>query len=218
MYPAFPAVQRGDKAHQHDSSMYPAYPAVQRHDYRAQQGDSTNLHAHVSLPQNMHIDQQCDKKVNKEEPMIAVLNKLVLLQKESALPLPEIDLFDGTDLLKYQSFMKNFKMVVEQGTEDPIRRLELLLKYTRGQAHELIRDCPLIEDTQEAYTTALELLKRDYGHPAILAAAYKSKAEQWPRITGGDKEGFKRFSTFITNCLHAKLNNTDMNTMQESCQ
>ena len=67
--------------------------------------------------------------------------------------------------------------------------MDMLLRYTTGEAHDLIKDCILLETSEEAYDQAMALLTKDYGHPATLAASYNETAQNWPRIVNGDKEG-----------------------------
>ena len=78
--------------------------------------------------------------------------------------------YDGGEL-KFETFMRNFKFVVEEKTIDPVRHLELPLKYTSGQAKELISQCPMFEPAQADYKRALKQLRIDYGDPATIAAA-----------------------------------------------
>ena len=129
------------------------------------------------------------------------------LQKESALPAPDIDNFDGTDLLKFPLFMKNFRMLVEKGTNNPKRRLELLLKFTKGEAHQLIKECILLDDPTDAYDLAMKLLQKDYGNPVILATTYKRRAEGWKQLSGGDKEGLRKFAIFVNSLQIVKQSN-----------
>ncbi|XP_038073422.1 uncharacterized protein LOC119741653 [Patiria miniata] len=161
------------------------------------------------------VTKESDKKECQipEVPMALLLSKFVDSQREAALPSSEIDPFSGADVLSYMTFMKNFGYVVEGKTNDPARRLELLLKYTKGEAHELIKECPMIETPSQAYERAKQLLKRDYGQPSILAAAYKNKAEQWGKIATGDKTGLRKFSIFLINCCNGKQSNRDMASM-----
>ena len=162
--------------------------------------------------QSPTVERDVDKKEpqNHDVTMASILSKIVDSQREAALPSSEMNPFSGVDILSYMTFMKNFGYVVENKTTDPARRLELLLKYTKGEAHELIKECPLIEPPSKAYERAKWLLKRDYRRPPILAAAYKSKAEQWERIAAGDKVGLRKFSIFLINCCNGKLGNPDM--------
>jgi hypothetical protein len=151
--------------------------------------------------------------VNNSDQYISVLDKLVTIQRESALPAGHLDTFDGSNILEFPSFMKNFQLIVEENTHQAKRRLEMLLKYTHGEAKALIKDCSLIEPQEAAYARALSLLKRDYGHPALLAEANRKKAQEYPRVPSGDKGALKRYATFITNCYTAKMSNDEMTFM-----
>ena len=115
---------------------------------------------------------------SSQDMLITILDKLVNYQRESSLPIPDLKNFDGSDLLEFPIFMKNFRLLVEDGTKNNTRRLELLLKYTKGEAYQLIKDCTLLKDPEEAYNTAVGLLKRDYGSPVILATAYRTQSSK----------------------------------------
>ena len=117
-----------------------------------------------------------------QDTMMSILSQLVNLQQQTTLPKPDIDYFDGGDVLSFASFTKNFKSLVEDITPSPVRRLEMLIKYTRGDAKSLIKDCILMEDPNEAYQRAVALLQTHYGHPATIATAYRQKAEAWSSI------------------------------------
>ena len=148
-----------------------------------------------------------------EDPLVTLLDKLVEFHKESTLPTPDIDPFDGVDLLEFPTFMKNFQMLVEEGTTNPKRRLELLLKFTKGEAYQRIKDCVLLKDPKQAYDSAMNLLQKDYGDPIILASAYKARAKDWSQIGGGDTAGLRKFAVFVNNCCIAKQASTDLYTM-----
>ena len=75
--------------------------------------------------------------------IIASLGKSTMLSqllKQQGLPEVDIDVFSG-DPLKYHYFMEIFKEVVEKRTEDPRGRLARLIKYTTGEAKDLIKHC-----------------------------------------------------------------------------
>ena len=67
-----------------------------------------------------------------------------------------IDVFSG-DPLKYHYFMEIFKEVVEKRIEDPRGRLTRLIKYTTGEAKDLMKHC-IQQPLSEGYKNALELL------------------------------------------------------------
>lgn len=105
------------------------------------------------------------------------MNRIVDQQREATLPTPQPNPFIH--------FMRNFEIVVEERTENPARRLDLLLRFTSGEAHDLIKECVLIEPSNAGYEHAKPLLHKNYRQPQVLAAAYKSKAESWDPILVG---------------------------------
>lgn len=142
--------------------------------------------------------------------METILNKLVTQQKENALPKPDLKTFDGTDILEFPLFMRNYKYTVEMNTSDPIRRLEILQRYTVNEPHELVKNCITIEPPEEGYKRALFLLNREYGQSALLATAYRSKAESWPKVKSGDRVGLNKFYVFVTSISSAKIGNKEL--------
>ena len=185
---------------------------------------SKNKHAQHMQPQPFNTevcydwpspikDGQPNDNVNTDISMATLLNKIVDHQRESALPSPQLDPFDGNDLLSFTPFMRNFQHVVEDKTQNPARRLELLLRFTEGEAHDLIKECTLIEPPSCGYQRAKWLLQRNFGQPQVLAAAYKSKAESWSRIVVGDKIALRKFSIFLINCCNVMQSNPEMESM-----
>ena len=206
-----------------DKTTQPSEPVVTGAPHQNENGrnkertSATSTHD-VDANIEMQIQDTCEETGTRthkkhEDPLVALLDKLVEFHKESTLPTPDIDPFDGVDLLEFPTFMKNFKMLVEEGTKNPKRRLELLLKFTKGEAYQRIKDCVLLTDPKQAYDSAMSLLQKDYGDPVILASAYKTKAKSWSQIVGGDTTGLRKFAVFVNNCCIAKQASTDLYTM-----
>ena len=61
------------------------------------------------------------------------------MKHQSALEV-DTDCFDGHPL-NYQYFMVTLKEVVENRIDDPHGRLIRLIKYTKGEAKELVMNC-----------------------------------------------------------------------------
>ena len=83
-----------------------------------------------------------------------------LLQYQGA---PEIDKFNGNPL-EYQYLVSLFNQVVEKKVSDQSGSLTRPLKFTGGEAKELIKHCihlPL----ETGYETAVRLLNNRYGNP-----------------------------------------------------
>ena len=172
--------------------------------------DGFKLHPATPKPTQNLDEVKIGQQKDASPTMSSILYQLVKLQQQAALPVPDIDEFDGTDALSFPSFMKKFHCLVEDVTEDPTRRLEMLLKFTRKEARDLIKDCILISDATAAYQRAVKLLTQTYGHPALLATAFKQKAEAWPKVKAGDKDGLKKYSVFLTNCCTARQGNPQL--------
>ena len=164
----------------------------------------------LSQLQRKHGNYQNMSIGDGQDTMMSILSQSVNLQQQSTLPKPDIDYFDGGDVLSFASFMKNFKSLVEDITPSPVRRLEMLIKYTRGDAKSLIKDCILMEDPTEAYQRAVALLQTHYGHPAMIATAYRQKAEAWPSIRTGDREALRKYSVFLTGLISARRGTPDL--------
>ena len=76
--------------------------------------------------------------IKHQTEITSILNKLINLQCSTSLPTPDMEIFDGHDITAFPIFLKTFKLVVENNCGDPARRLEALLKYTRGEANDLL--------------------------------------------------------------------------------
>ena len=92
-----------------------------------------------------------------------------------------------------------FKEVVEKRIEDTRGRLTRLIKYTTGEAKDLIKHC-IQQPLSEGYTNALELLRIRYGDPPKLLATYRKEIRRWPTIKAGDASSFRLFHKFLLKC------------------
>ena len=139
-----------------------------------------------------------------EEGMLPhVLKEMMKFTAQNSLPAPDLKPFNG-DPLDYLTFIRNFEYVVESKTEDPARKLELLLKYTKGEAHELIQECPHIQPSERAFQTAKYMLQKDYGQQSSIINAYMQKAKVWEQIRNGDGQGLRKYAIFLNNCSYVR--------------
>ena len=120
-----------------------------------------------------------------------------LFQRQGA-PEVEVDKFSGNPL-KYQYFSTMFKEVVERRIKDPAGRLTRLIKFTDGEATDLIKHCihlaPFI-----GYDTAIMLLNKRYGNPLLLLASYRKEIESLALVKPGNAMGFTKFHNFVLKC------------------
>ena len=106
--------------------------------------------------------------IKKEENITDMMCRLL---KEQAAPQVVIEPFD-VNLVNFTYFLSMFTEAVEKNIEDPMGRLTRLIKYTTGEAQEMIKHF-INDKPEEGYKNAITLLKRQFGNPHRLLAAYR---------------------------------------------
>ena len=119
---------------------------------------------------------------------------------------PDIDIknFDG-NVLNYHYFIALFGKVVESKVDDPSGRLTRLIKYTTGDARELIKHCVQLP-SNEGFKHAKYLLQKLYGNPQKLLPPYRKEVRNWQPIKFGDAIAFRRFNNFLLRCKSVATN------------
>ena len=130
------------------------------------------------------------------QELITHLSKMISLQ---AAPDVEIDTFSG-DLLEYTYFITNFKEVVESSIGSQTGRLNRLIKYTSGEAKELIKHC-IHESPSNCYDKAIALLDKEYGNRYKISCAYMEELRTWPQLKQNDSNAYKKCYRFLLKCL-----------------
>ena len=106
------------------------------------------------------------------------------LVTEQAAPQVTIEPFDGKPLnLAY--FLLMFVESVEKKIEGPMGRLTRLIKYTTGEAQELVKHF-INEKTEQGYINAMELLRRQYEIPHRLLASCRMEIKHMSQIKPED--------------------------------
>ena len=108
------------------------------------------------------------EKENIKETSSDALCKLLQLQ---AAPEEDMEQFAGIPL-NYHYFMALFAEVVETKIEEPRGRLTRLIKFTTGEARELIKHCIQLPHNR-GYQHARALLERTYGNPHRILSSYR---------------------------------------------
>ena len=123
-------------------------------------------------------------------------------QSRSELPKKELVHFDGSDITRFQSFMRSFMCNIHNKCETAVDKLYYLEQFTAGAAQEIVRSCNN-SDANKAYRQALQLLEEEYGNEHKTAAAYLEKLENWPPIKNEDGEKLKELSTYLLTCCNS---------------
>ena len=105
----------------------------------------------------------------------STIAKLLEIQDQNRLPLPEPGVFSG-DPLKYTMWIKAFETLIESRTIRPRERLHFLGKYVSGEAKEVVNGFMLL-DGEDAYQKAKEMLAKRFGDPFTIATAFRKKLD-----------------------------------------
>ena len=129
-----------------------------------------------NIPAENILDQSRDKKMtswssthDSENGNMADL--LCTLVREQTAPHNTIEPFDGNPL-NFVYFLSIFTESVEKKIEDPQGKLPRLIRCTTGGAQELVKHF-INDKLAHGYRNAIELLKKQYGNPHRLLAAYR---------------------------------------------
>ena len=125
-------------------------------------------------------------------------NVLCQLPKQQAAQDVEIDTFDGNPL-NYFYFMELFKEAVEKKVDDPKGRLTRLIRFTSGEAKELIQPCIQLPYLVR-YKQTISLMERHSGNPLKIVAAYRREIKKWPLIKPGDSAALKKLYRLLIKC------------------
>ena len=161
-----------------ESGMMPTRKGIMPKKFEAQQ----NVEAHQAPDMSFHdikIGDECSniKAMLPSAEPADMLGKLLNVQSA-----PDVDMkcFDG-NVLEYHYFMALFREVVESKIEDPRGRLTRLIKYTVGDARDLIKHCIQLP-SNEGFTHAKYLLEKMYGNPHRILASCRKEVKDWPQI------------------------------------
>ena len=88
---------------------------------------------------------------------------------------------------------------MEKKVSDQTRRLTRLLKFTGGEAKELIKHCIHLPP-QTGYETAVGLINNRYRNPLYLLASYSKEIKALPSVKPGEASGFRKFYSFVLKC------------------
>ena len=156
-----------------------------------------------------HLAKGCNsvERKNITETSSDALCKLLQLQAA-----PEVDMeqFDDNPL-NYHYFMALFAEVLETKIEEPRGRLTRLIKFTTGEARELIKHCIQLPHNR-GYQHARALLERTYGNPHKILSSYQKEIKEWSSLRFGNAKGFCKFYNFLLKCENA-LESQDWNAL-----
>ncbi len=117
----------------------------------------------------------------------------------SRLPPPEPFEFDGNPL-KFTAWKSAFSTLIDNRGIRPKEKIHYLRKYLSSEPRETIESLFYFDDS---YDQAMEILEKRYGNPFFVAEGFRTKIEQWPKISTQDNKGLLKFADFLQQCLFA---------------
>ena len=155
----------------------------------------------------------CKPKCNINSEDKTVADTLLIVaqnQVKASLPKNEPRNFDGNDPTKYQSFIQDFKSMIERYCDSDSDKLHYLEKYTSGLPLELVKSCRHRDPTQ-GYKKALEILDQEFGNERLIASSYLEKLHNWKSIKNEDGKALQEFQIFLMSCNNMMSDYTSLN-------
>ena len=137
--------------------------------------------------------------IKKNVPAVTVdegVSKMMcqLLKQQSALHI-DIDIFSGNPM-DFHYFMAVFNEMVEKKVDNPRGKVTRLIKYTAGDAKEMVKKCIQLA-AEIGFETAKRLLTERNGDPNRIVAAYRKESKHWPQIKAGDADVYQNFQNVL---------------------
>ena len=144
---------------------------------------------------------------------LSTIAKLLGIQDQNRLPLPEPGVFSG-DPLKYTIWVKAFETLIESRAIKPRERLHFFGKYVSGEAKEVLNGFMLL-DGEDAYQKAKEMLAKRFGDPFTIATAFRKKLDEWKQIVPNDAIGLRKYADFLVQCATAMKKVSGLNVLND---
>ena len=125
-------------------------------------------------------------------------NAVTAMIKLQSAPKPDLDVFAGNPL-NYPFFKATYKEVVEKAVEDQVGRLTRLIKYTSGDAKDLIMHL-VHASPLSCYDEAIKMLDDEYGNPHLIHRSYIAELRKWDVIKANDTSAYKKLYRFLLKC------------------
>ena len=139
----------------------------------------------------------------------SLLKEIVRYQATSRLPCHEPRVFDG-DVADFRTFMLSFNRIIERVCDNDDDKYFYLLKYTKGEAHDLVNSC-FSKNLTKSFERAKLTLENQYGNQYKLAQLILDKIMNWKPIRNENPAELKAFSSYLTSCYNMMDGMTSLN-------
>ena len=148
---------------------------------------------HQNVDQSFHVQPQESSNSDTTDKIVTAITESFSM---SRLPAPEPTIFSGKPI-QYPDWKSSFQAIIHRKNLPPSDKMYYLKRYVSGSAKEAISGL-FLQNSSEAYERAWNILDERFGHPFVVAKAYRDQLHGWPRIGVKDRHGLRRFADFIT--------------------
>ena len=146
-------------------------------------------------PQQPTMEPPTIKQTSTSQPLDQTYELFSQMMGYLQAPDADISPFYGNPL-NFEFFMASFHEAVERKIRDPKGCLTRLLRYLKGEPHELVQGC-IYMPSDQGFKYAKELLKKRYGDPYRVYSEYMKELKEWPKIKPNDAQAFRKFHSFL---------------------
>lgn len=200
-------------------------------DKTPQEEGNSQINAPVRVKQNLvrprplHIDSDQPYYTSFDKPTIPCGPALMETQQRgiaeaiaegmeaARLPTPHLTIFSGNPL-DWPTWKVSFETVIEKRTMNSNEKILYLLQYLSGAPKKIVEGYQFLK-TADAYSEAKKTLEKRFGHPSVVAEAFRKRLENWPKIHPRDGFALREFADFLKTCELAMQTVEDLETLNK---
>src|SRR5215469_9204742 len=163
-------------------------------DYKTSTRKETHVESDISSQYSNRensVKDELERKINQNLFQLfdnpKELNKKLTNQNNMNQTLPPVEpvVFEG-DHTKYKAFLIFFNTNIEAKCNTELHKLSYLMKYTKGEPHDIVSSCIHLDEDQ-CYVKAKEMLEKQYGNSNRIAQSFLKKLKDWKEIKTEDR-------------------------------
>ena len=105
--------------------------------------------------------------------------------------------WNSNNPMEFHYFKAVFNEAVKKRVDDEQGKLTHLIKNTKGDAKDKVKNCIQLPP-EDGFKTAKHLLNGRYRHQIM--AAYCCEIKQWPQIKSGDTVAYQKLQNILIKC------------------
>ena len=179
----------------------------------------SNLPSHNIVPQTMtgHSHLAAHEPVIQSmvtQDHLEFLTRAMMEQATiSRYPVPEPTVFAG-DPIYYSGWKSSVDILLDRKSIPEDEKIFYLKRYLAGDARAAVEGY-FLQPTSESYKLAREFLEERYGDQFTIANAFRDRLEKWPKLSGKDQVGLRKFSDFLRQCSLAIPTNPSLQILND---